>query len=115
MTLGGISEADGSGDLLALRPQGPVPERNAARPARPRRDDAGPAAPNRQVRAPWPAWRPLRGSLRRFASAQFQQSDNGTVVAYQKGNMEPATKEDHTFIKVIFEDGSVVLPVASSS
>lgn len=30
------------------------------------------------------------------------------TVAYLKGNMEPATKEDHTYVKVIFDNGNVV-------
>ena len=30
------------------------------------------------------------------------------TVAYLTGNMQPATKEDHTFVKVIFDDGTVV-------
>lgn len=30
------------------------------------------------------------------------------TVAYLKGDMIPATKEDHTFVKVIFDDGNVV-------
>ena len=30
------------------------------------------------------------------------------TVAYLKGAMKPASKEDHTFVKVIFDDGNVV-------
>lgn len=30
------------------------------------------------------------------------------MVSYLKGEMEPATKEDHTYVKVIFDDGTVV-------
>lgn len=30
------------------------------------------------------------------------------TVAYLKGDFVPATKEDHTFVKVIFDDGNVV-------
>ena len=30
------------------------------------------------------------------------------TVAYLKGRMEPASKEDHTFVKVVFDDGTIV-------
>lgn len=30
------------------------------------------------------------------------------TVAYLKGDMTPASKEDHTHVKVIFDDGTVV-------
>lgn len=30
------------------------------------------------------------------------------TVAYLKGDMEPASKEDHTYVKVIFDDGTVL-------
>jgi hypothetical protein len=42
-----ISESNGAGDLLALRPQGPISQRNFDCSVRPGRDDAGPAAPDR--------------------------------------------------------------------
>jgi hypothetical protein len=65
-----ISESNGASGLLALRPERPVPEGNAAGYVRPGRDDAGPAAPDREVRAPRPARRRPRHSLRGFAAAR---------------------------------------------
>jgi hypothetical protein len=66
-----ISEINCPARLLALRPQRPVPERNADRLAWSRRDDAGPTAPDCQVRSPRQAWRPVRGSLWRLTSEEL--------------------------------------------
>lgn len=30
------------------------------------------------------------------------------TVAYLRGKMQPATKEDHTYVKVMFDNGDVV-------